>query len=105
MRKRQIKNWNHGLLSWCSRFELDYSAFTFCNISLQVKEVDALLKESKAQLHVAVTTNTEQYMKGGEHMVSRNASLNTQLKESQDREAALTRQIDKVNTFSHKVTN
>jgi len=82
-----------------------YFAFTFCNISLQVKEIDALLKESKAQLHVAVTTNTEQYMKGGEHMVSRNTSLNTQLKESQDREAALTRQIDKVIIFSHQVTN
>ena len=61
-------------------FNFYYFTLTFCNISLQVEEIDALLKESKAQLHVAVTTNAEQYMKGGEHMVSRNASLNTQLK-------------------------
>ena len=68
----------------------------FCNIFLQVKEKDDLLKESKAQLHVAVTTNAEQYMKGGEHMVSRNEALNLQLKEAQDREAALKRQIERV---------
>ena len=67
---------------------------------LQVKDIDALLKESKAQLHVALTTNAEQYMKGGEHMVSQNASLNWQLKESQDREAALKQQIDKVTFFA-----
>jgi hypothetical protein len=54
------------------------------------------LKESKAQLHVAVTTNAEQYMKGGEHMVSRNEALNLQLQEAQDREAALKRQIERV---------
>jgi hypothetical protein len=34
----------------------------------------------------------------------RNESLSSQLKESQDREAALKRQIDKV-TYQHEVTN